>query len=147
MSGKVVGTAPSTMSLEVAEAFEALPEAPRERLLLLRELIFETAAGLPEVGALSETLKWGEPSYLTKNKSGTTIRIHWKSRNPELCALYVHCQTTLVEQFRARHSGVLQFEGSRAVLFPVKGRFPKRALADCVQAALTYHLARKGVGR
>lgn len=135
------------MSLEVAEVFAAVPDAPRARLLQLRELIFTTAARLPEVGEVVETLKWGEPSYLTKNKSGTTIRIHWKSRTPDQCALYVHCQSNLVEQFRARHSGVLQFEGTRAVFFPVKGRFPTSALRDCVKTALTYHLARKGVGK
>ena len=33
--------------------------------MFLRQLIFETAAATEVVGELEETLKWGEPSYLT----------------------------------------------------------------------------------
>lgn len=128
--------------VDVAEVFDAIPALPRRKLLLLRELILETAARIPEVGALEETLKWGEPSYLTKNGAGTTIRIHWKERSPEHCALYVHCQTNLVEKFRALHGDVLEFEGTRAVLVPVKARLPRRALRDCIELALTYHLSK-----
>jgi hypothetical protein len=64
---------PNFDRMDVAEVFEAVPHGPRSRLLRLRALIFDTATRLPEVGELEETLKWGEPSYLTKNKSGTTL--------------------------------------------------------------------------
>lgn len=64
---------------EVAVVFDSYPEEMRVKLLFLRRLIYETAASLEEVGELEETLKWGEPSYLTpKSKSGSTIRIAWK---------------------------------------------------------------------
>ena len=65
-------------------------------------------------------LSSGEPSYLTtKTKSGTTIRVHWKERRADRCAMYVHCQTNLVQQYRLRHADELEFEGNRAVLFPI----------------------------
>lgn len=128
---------------EVAEAFAAIPPAPRERLLQLRSLILDTAAKTPGVGQLEEALRWGEPSYLTTaSKSGTTIRIHWKPKQPEHCAMYVHCQTNLVAQYRARHGRALQFAGNRAVLFAVDEPLPKGALRDCIQLALTYKLQR-----
>jgi hypothetical protein len=134
---------PSFERMEVAEAFAALPPAARDKLLLLRSLIFETAAQTPGVGTLEEALRWGEPSYLTsQTKSGTTLRIHWKPRRPDHCAMYVHCQTNLVEQYRLRHSGTLEFEGDRAVLFEVDRPLPEAALRDCVRLALTYHQTR-----
>jgi hypothetical protein len=43
--------------------FEKYPVRSKTALLALRELIFETAAELPKVGELVETLKWGEPAY------------------------------------------------------------------------------------
>ncbi len=132
--------AASFESIEVAQAFDALPPRPRERLLEVRRLIFETAACTPGVGPLEEALRWGEPSYLTpKTKSGTTLRIHWKAHRPDRCALYVHCQTTLLEQYRALHGAAFEFEGKRALLIPVDGPLPARALRDCIRLALTYH--------
>ena len=61
---------------EVKDIYRAYPAKLREKLMRLRQLIFETAAQLQDVGPLEETLKWGQPSYLTKqSKSGTTIRV------------------------------------------------------------------------
>ena len=37
----------------------------RARLLVLRELIFDTAEKTEGVGEIEETLKWNEPAYLT----------------------------------------------------------------------------------
>ena len=60
----------------VEAAFGTYPEPVRTRLRALRRLIFDTASATKGVGALEETLKWGQPSYLTpQTKSGSTIRI------------------------------------------------------------------------
>ena len=109
-------------------------------MLALRELVFTMAAGTDGVGPLEETLKWGEPAYLTRaSKSGSTIRMDWKSRNPNVCALYFNCQTDLVERFRTVFGDALGFEGNRAVLLPVSGPLPEVMLRSCIAAALTYH--------
>ncbi len=137
---KRTGAAPPFERVDVAEAFAAIPEPARTQLMELRSLIIDTAKKTPGVGPLDEVLRWGEPSYLTAaTKSGTTIRIHWKARQPDRCAMYVHCQTSLVEQYRLRHSDSLEFEGSRAVLFDVHKPLPVAALRDCIELALTYH--------
>jgi hypothetical protein len=142
VSKKELRVVPPFERAEVAEVFAALPVAARNKLLALRSLIFRTAAETSGVGPLEEALRWGEPSYLTsKSKSGTTIRIHWKQRHADQCAMYVHCQTNLVEQYRLRYQDPLAFEGNRAVLFPVEGPFPEEALRECVRLALTYHLS------
>ena len=50
---------------EVAAVYARYPEEPRARLMDTRALIFEEAQ-LCEAGVLTETLKWGEPAYLTE---------------------------------------------------------------------------------
>ncbi len=132
---------------QVAEVFDRYPPKFRRKLLALRELILETAAATEGVGELEETLKWGEPAYLTsKTKSGSTIRIDWKEKAPDQYAMYFHCQTSLVSEFRERFSGELEFDGNRAIVFGANDRIPKRSLKSCIAAALTYHLDKKGRG-
>lgn len=108
--------------------------------MALRELIFETAAATPGVGLLEETLKWGEPAYVTsQSKSGTTVRVAWKQSNPTQYAMYFHCQTHLIETFRSLFPSELRFEGNRAIVFHDSQIVPVDALAICIAAALTYH--------
>ena len=127
-------------SSAVAQAFEAYPPAMRRQLMALRELIFRTAASTPGVGELEETLKWGEPAYLTtRSKSGSTIRIGWKKTRPTEYAMYFNCQTTLVDTFRSLFPDDFQFEGNRALVFQDSQAVPTHTLAFCVAAALTYH--------
>lgn len=127
----------------VAEAFEVYPPAIRQKLLALRELIFETAAVTEGVGKLTETLKWGEPAYLTsESKSGSTIRIDWKKSHPSQYAMYFHCQTNLIETFRTTFPADLKFEGQRAIILQESEVLPTRQLAFCIAQALTYHRRR-----
>src|SRR3982750_102276 len=78
----------------VEAAFEAYPRPVKAKLLALRRLILDTAKATRGVGALEETLKWGQPSYLTPaTKSGSTIRIDQVKPEPGQYAVYFHCQT------------------------------------------------------
>ncbi len=127
-------------SAEVAQVFAAYPPLARSKLMALRELIFETAASTEGVGRLEETLKWGEPAYLTsESKSGSTVRIAWKKSAPSQVAVYFNCQTNLVETFRTLFPSGFRFEGHRAIVFDVSETPPSDALAFCLAAALTYH--------
>src|ERR1700694_2233202 len=84
----------------VQAAFDGFPEPTRTRLMALRGLIFQTAAATEGVGPLQETLKWGQPSYLTPaTKSGSTVRID--ALKDGGYAMFFHCQTNLVETYRA----------------------------------------------
>ncbi|MDQ7247369.1 DUF1801 domain-containing protein [Dongia sedimenti] len=128
----------------VEQAFAAYPRRTKAKLLALRRLILETAAKTPGVGALKETLKWGQPSYLTQeSRSGSTIRIDRvkpeAGTGRERYALYVHCQTTLVSTFRQLYRDELTFGGNRSILMDTDQPLPKAALRHCIALALTYH--------
>jgi Domain of unknown function (DU1801) len=126
---------------EVKQVFESYPAVIRKKLLALRELIYKTAAITGNVGPIEETLKWNEPAYLTsKTKSGSTIRIGWKSNKPDEYAMYFHCQTNLVETFRTLFPNDFHFEGNRAIIFQQDDAVPTDSLCFCIAAALTYHL-------
>jgi hypothetical protein len=130
------------MDAAVAAVFEGHPVAVRERLLRLRELIIATAAETPGVGALQETLKWGQVSYLTpQSGSGTTVRIDLDGASGQP-AIYVNCQTNLVEGYRERYPAAFDYQGTRAVVI---GEAPdEAALRHVIAQALTYHLGKKG---
>ena len=82
---------------EVLAVFSSYPREYESKLLFLRELIFETAASIEDVGEIEETLKWGEPSYLTpESKSGSTIRIAWKESPNQHYSMFFKCTANLV---------------------------------------------------
>ncbi len=125
---------------EVAAAYDRFPADQRARLMDLRDLIFTLADETDGVGPLTETLKWGEPSYLTEaSRSGTTIRLGRPKSNPEACAVFFNCRTSLVEEARESCSEAFVFEGNRALVIPADRKLPREALALCLTAALTYH--------
>ena len=128
----------------VTAAYDSYPDAARDMLLNLRRLIFQTAAQNPAIGPLTETLKWGEPAYLTEaSKSGSTIRMAWKPAKPDHGALYFNCKTTLVDRMREIYPTTFSFQGTRAVLFRLNQPLPNDALAHCIEMALKYHLNKR----
>ena len=127
----------------VAAVFAAYPAGMRKRLLALRALVFDVAAKTDGVGPLTETLKWGQPSYLTEEtKSGTTVRID-RLKKGDGYALYVHCQSGLVPKFRELYPDTFRYEGKRALLFETDARLPLPELRHCIGLALTHHLRAK----
>lgn len=126
----------------VAAIFEAYPPALRKRLAALRELVFRTAAETDGVGRLTETVKWGQPSYLTEETgSGTTVRID-RLKAGDGYAIFFHCQSRLVDQFRQLYPDTFQFQDDRAIVFDATEALPSRELSHCIALALTHH-ARK----
>ncbi len=127
-------------NIAVAKIFDDYPPITKQKLLALRELIFSTAASTYGVGEIEETLKWGEPAYVTtQSKSGSTIRIHSKASTPHEYAMYFNCRTTLIETFKTLFPNEFRYEGNRAILFGLTDAVPKDALAFCIAGALTYH--------
>ncbi len=129
----------------VEAKFNTYPPKVRRRMLALRELVFRTASSTSGVGEIAETLKWGEPAYVTVSGGGSTVRMDWKAKNPQQYAMYFHCQTNLVETFRTMFPQDFSFEGNRALIFGVNDRIPQDALSICIAASLTYHSAKKAL--
>ena len=129
---------------QVAAVFKSYPEKIRNKLLYLRQLIYETAASLKTVGEIEETLKWGEPSYLTpKSKSESTVRIAWKESMQDQYAIYFKCTANLVPVFREKYPQIFKYGGNRSILFNLDDVVPAVELKNCIALALTYHLNKK----
>jgi len=128
-------------SHDVEAAINAWPKPVSEGLKGLRTLILQTAANEPRIGPLTETLKWGQPAYLPKRpKVGTTVRIDGLKDLDNHYALFVHCQTSLIETWCQLYPDVFRFEGNRALVFSAKSPPPLVETAHCILMALTYHL-------
>ena len=121
-----------------AEAvFEKYRGEIKLKLLKLRKLIIDSAIEIDGIQQLEETLKWGEPSYLTKK--GSTIRIDWNPRTPNQYAIYFKCTSKLVETFKTVFKDQFNFEGNRAILFQLDESVPEKELKTCIKTALIYH--------
>ncbi len=132
---------------EVEAVLASFPGAVRERLLETRALIFELSRSL-EAGPLTETLKWGEPAYLTEaSKSGSTVRLGWKVAEPDRCQLYFNCKTDLVDRFRSQFPEAFAFKGDRCLSFEASAPIPEVPLRACLSMALTYHRDKRRRGR
>jgi hypothetical protein len=126
-----------TSDPKVKKVFETYPKSVKKQLLHLRALVLETASEIDGLQKLEETLKWGEPSYLTKH--GSTIRMDWKEKNPEEYAMYFSCSSSLVETFKIVYKGTFTFGGKRAIIFQLHDTLPETELKHCIALALKYH--------
>jgi hypothetical protein len=124
---------------KVARVFAAFPAVERDMALSLRDLIFEVAGVTPEAGQVEETLKWGQPSYLTpETKSGSTLRIGLAKGGG--VAVFAHCGTDIVSTYAATFGTLDHIEGNRAVVFRCPDDIAPAHLRLLVRHGLTYHL-------
>ncbi|MGJ8693480.1 MAG: DUF1801 domain-containing protein [Thalassotalea sp.] len=123
------------MDLAVKQKFESYPQTAVSQLYVIRELIYKVAEQC-EIDDLTETLKWGEPSYITK--CGSTIRFDWKAKAPAQYCLYFNCRTTLVATFKEVYGDIFTYDGNRAIIFTLGADVPMPALAHCISMALCY---------
>ena len=124
------------MDQSVKTKFDSYPDDAKRALKNVRTLILHTAKECG-AGEVSESLKWNEPSYVTK--TGSAIRIDWKAKNPAQYCVYFHCQTTLVETFRELYQDSFVFEGKRAMVFDIGEEIPSKEFQHCISLALRYH--------
>lgn len=122
---------------DVETVFDRYPDTVRDKVANLRRLILEAANEIEMIKQVEETLKWGEPSYLTKY--GSTVRIDWKKKTPDQYAIYFKCTSKLVPTFQELYGNLFQFEGTRAIVFKMEDEIPETELKKCISAALIYH--------
>lgn len=123
------------MDKAVNKRFDEYPSEVRVRLEELRSLVFSLAVKR-ELGAVEESLKWGEPSYNVK--TGSPIRMDWKRKSPHHYYLFFNCQTKLVDTFRELYGEALKFQGNRAIVLHLAEPLPEAAIKQCLEIALTY---------
>ncbi|MCB1180057.1 MAG: DUF1801 domain-containing protein [Leptospiraceae bacterium] len=125
---------------EVKKVFDNYPIKYKFKLLALRNLIFSIAK-TNGIGEVEETLRWGEPSYISKK--GSTIRIDWKEKSPNNYGIYFKCTSLLVPTFKKLYPKKFHYEGTRAILFKLNDKIPKKELTHCIEMALNYHNIKK----
>lgn len=126
---------------EFTEKMNSYPENIQEKMQNLRKLVHESAEELDSKFTLNESLKWNEPSYISKD--GSTLRMDWKTKNPNQYAMYFQCSTRLVETFRIVYKNIFKFEGNRAILFDLDEKILESELNDCIKATVNYHKVKK----
>ena len=122
---------------KVKDVFDNYPETVQHQLSYLRALVISVASEISGLVTLEETLKWGEPSYLTKQ--GSTIRMDWKAKNPEQYAIYFKCTSKLVPTFKTIYKNIFEYEDNRAIVFKLNDIIPETELKSCISMALRYH--------
>lgn len=126
----------NTITPDVSKKFDLYPNKIREQMLEIRNLVMEVVDE-NQLGSIEETLKWGEPAYLTKN--GSTLRVDWKAKTPSNIYIFFNCRTTLVETFKEIYFDFFRFEGNRAIVLDVGDDLPVEELKHVLLLALTYH--------
>ena len=124
----------------VAARINSYPESVSAALFQLRALVYQVTSEHDDIGAIEETLKWGQPSYLCKH--GSTLRIDGNQKMPNQYFMYFHCQTNLIETFRLLYPNHFNFDGKRALAFTVGDALPENELKQCIGMALHYHLVK-----
>lgn len=118
--------------------YAAAADGQARLMAQLRDLILETAGRHADVAPLSETLKWGEPSYTPlRPRVGSSVRL--QKRADGSVALMFICHTGLVGRFRETYPDLFAYEGDRAIVLDPAGDLRKAELAHCIAMALTYH--------
>ena len=125
------------MNSPIEDVISSYPRRAQSRIQALRKMVHDVAGRITGIGELEETLKWGEPAFLTTaSRSGTTVRLAWHAKEPDHYSMFVSCQTTLLDQYRALFPE-LDCVGNRQVRLPLD-RTPPACLRDCIALALTY---------
>lgn len=126
------------LSPAVAAAFDAAPMPAKTGMQKLRELILQVAADLPEIGEVTETLRWGQPAYVTSERAGASLRLGVPKTGG--FALYTHCQTSLIADFSSMFPNMDTVEGTRAIHFTDPAQINPARHGLLIKAILTYHL-------
>ena len=127
----------------LAAYFAARRPFAEAELRRLRAFVFRVADETPGVGPLSESLKWGEPSYAPR-KPGVGSSVRLAELRDGSVAVHFICHTGLIDHFRAIYPQTFAYEGNRSILLREGEAVDETALAHCVGMALTYHLAKRG---
>ncbi len=124
------------MDNAVQAKFDSYPEYARIKLIAIRSAIFELSSE-EYVDKIIETLKWGEPSYISKH--GSTVRLNWNSKYPSHISVFFNCNTTLIETFKELYKDTFEFVGNREIKLSLSEPIPLSQLMSCVSLSLRYH--------
>lgn len=132
-------TCPPFPDARLAAAFTAFPDQIRTLLLDVRTLIFDIAAETSGVGAIAESLKWGQPSYTTRDtKTATPIRLGVTGDGKP--AVFAHCQSGVIAHVAPLAPPEFEIDGTRALHLPHDVAADHPLIVETIRTALTYRL-------
>ena len=135
------------ISEDVAAILDLYDEPVVDRLTEIRALIFETAEKTLGPNEIEETLKWAQPSYVTrKTRTGSTIRID-KTARKQGVSVYFICTSHLVDTFKEIYPDTFCYRDGRAIDFDLETPLPRDELSHCFALALTHHLRKRNGGQ
>jgi hypothetical protein len=130
-----MSTHPPFASPAVEDVFKSAPRQVQTGMHRLRDLIFEVAHDIDSDLTVSETRKWGQPSFVVQG--GSPLRV--APRKDGGFALYAICQTSLIGDFAETFPNMDKIEGTRAVLFDDTDDIDDVRHGLLIRHALTYH--------
>lgn len=131
------------MEAHLETAYGRMHPANRETLETIRAMVFKVVETNPDIGTITETLKWGEPSYLTEQtKSGSTLRLS-ETRSDARPALFVNCKTTLADDIRELYPDTFEYRDNRALVLKSKPTGTEDDIKHAIALILTYHTRKK----
>ncbi|MEH6455218.1 MAG: DUF1801 domain-containing protein [Cocleimonas sp.] len=123
------------MELSVKQKFETYPDDVSFLLHNIRDLILRVAKD-EGILDLTETLKWGQPSYISN--IGSVVRFDWSANLPDQYCIFFNCNTTLVETFKEVFGDTFMYEGNRAIVLKKEQTVPLKELEHCISLSLRY---------
>lgn len=125
---------------QIRAVYDAAPLPLRRGMYHLRDLIFAQAARMPQIGPLTEALRWGQPAFLTLD-TGAACSLRIGPVKATGFGLFVHCQTGLIGAFGNGAGAGLRFDGNRGVLFGPDDPIDPAQISVLIGQALGYHLS------
>jgi hypothetical protein len=122
--------------MNVKSKIEAPPETANLFLLSICELMHAIAKE-ENLGTVTESLKWGEPSF--QAKKGSPVRMDWKPKSPATISVYFNSKTRLIETFKEVYPDAFEYVGNREIVIPLSEPLPMLELKACLSMALRYH--------
>ena len=127
---------------EVQAVYAACSGPVRQGMLRLRELVFAQAERMPQIGPVTEALRWGEPAFLTV-QTGAACSLRIGPAKHGGFGLFVHCKSGLIPAFASGPGAGLRFAGARAVLFDSAAAIDPVQISLLIGQALGFHLVKR----
>lgn len=128
------------MEKELRGVLQHYPEQAQTKFRQIHQLMLDIAKQ-SELGTVEASIKWGEPSFVTKQ--GSPVRIAWKEASPDQIGIFFICTTRLVDTFRELYADTLDLHENRAIHLRLQDPLPQTELGHCLQLAFNYHQLKK----
>ena len=128
---------------DVLTCLRSWPEEARDAFQTCRTT-FHDVAEEAQLGALDESLKWGQPAWRPRRpRTGTTLRMSWDPATPGYLQVFVGCKTDLAARMQHLYPDLPVNDGRRQMAVDLAAPLPGQALRHLAEMTFAYHLDRR----